>query len=168
MLKISAAFDRSILLDESKTFAKRIEFIETNSEDYINEYFDNVTRDVDLRREGVKAKIDTYSDELIESLKKSREDCIKVSKETNQITAIIEKTKAKLNKIINQMETLNIDYEKTKILNGEYIALKDGFYKNLDEYKKLITGNIYLLKLYEYPAKDIFGELEVLSKYVMN
>ena len=86
-------FDDELSLDEAKNLATKIDFVQNNAETYINEYFQKVIRDVDLRREQLKAKIDDYSDELIGSLKTTEVNCIKLSKETNDITNKIKQSK---------------------------------------------------------------------------
>ena len=65
----NAVFENQYLLDDVKSLAKKFDFVQKNAETYINEYFQSAIRDVDLRREQLKAKIDDYSDVLIESLK---------------------------------------------------------------------------------------------------
>ena len=117
MSKISAVFDESkFSLDEAKCIAKKIDYVQQNSESYINEYFQNVIIDIDLRREVLKAKIDEYSDGLIKAVKETQQGCIKASKETNEITEKIEKSKAELDSFIKEIETF-MDCKKTSTGN---------------------------------------------------
>jgi hypothetical protein len=88
--------------DEVKNLATKIDFIQNNAETYINEYFQNVIRDVDLRRELLKAKIDDYSNLLIESLKTTEANCIKLSKEINDVTNKIKRSKAVSDEFIQE------------------------------------------------------------------
>ena len=95
-------FDDEIPLDEAKNLAAKIDFIQNNAETYINEYFQNAIKDVDLRRKELKAKIYKYSDELIEYLKTKQLNCIKLSKEINDVTNKIKKSKTVLDKFIKK------------------------------------------------------------------
>ena len=61
---------------------KKIEFLETDPDDYINNYFGDLDREVDLRREKIIDKINTYSDELLKKIDALRQECL--SKASNQ------------------------------------------------------------------------------------
>jgi hypothetical protein len=166
MSKISAVFDESkFSLDEAKCIAKKIDFVQQNSESYINEYFLNVIIDIDLRREVLKAKIDEYSDGLIKAVKETQQGCIKASKETNEITEKIEKSKAELDSFIKEIETY-LDYKKTKEVDKKCQTLRQDLDCYLTDYKRLITRNTCFFNLSEIPVQDIFGELGNLPESV--
>jgi len=59
---------------------KEIELIRKDPENYISEYFGELTRQVDLRRETMIRDIYEYSDELIQKIEKLKQDCIAKSK----------------------------------------------------------------------------------------
>ena len=42
---------------------------------YFNEYFEELKRQVDLRREELKLKLDNYSDEIIQSIESTKDNC---------------------------------------------------------------------------------------------
>jgi hypothetical protein len=54
------------------------------------------------RKKQLKAKIDDYSDSLIESLKTTEVNFIKLSKEINDITNMIKQSKNVLNEFIQE------------------------------------------------------------------
>jgi len=143
-------FDDKISLDEAKNLAIKIDFVQNNAETYINEYFQNVIRDVDLRREQLKIKIDDYSDELIESLKTTEVNCIKLSKGTNDITNKIKQSKTVLDEFIK---------EKNKMNGDRFQMFKREFESDLDNYKKMLTNNKLSLSFFETPIQEVFGEL---------
>jgi hypothetical protein len=136
--------------DEVKNLATKIDFIQNNAETYINEYFQNVIRDVDLRREQLKAKIDDYSDELIESLKTTEANCIKLSKEINDITNKIKKSKTVLDELM----------KKKNKNRDEFLTFKLEFNCDLENYKILLNNNKHSLSFHEMPIQEIFGELK--------
>jgi hypothetical protein len=157
---IGAVFDeKKFSLDEAKNFAKKIDFVQDNAENYINEYFQNVIIDIDLRREVLKAKIDDYSDELNKSIKETQRECIEASKETNDIKEKIEMSKAELDEFIKETETF-LDYKKIKEIDKKFFHFKKEFNTDLIEYKKLLTKNTLFFNLHEFPVQDIFGELD--------
>ena len=161
-------FDDKISLDEdmfsienAKKLANKIDFVQKNAETYINEYFQDVIIDVDLRREILKAEIDKYSDELIESLKKKQKDSIDISKESNELKEKIDNSKIELDELIEQICDINIKM-KVKNIDEKFSNLKVEFENNLAKYKSLLTENKLSLSLYEIPIQKVFGELKVI------
>jgi len=92
----------------------QIEFLEKNAENYIYDYFEDVKRQVDIRREDIKFKIDKYSDEIIKSVELDQMNLIKLSKEANQLKTNIEKSRKDLNELISRFDTLEFNDEKFK------------------------------------------------------
>lgn len=64
---------------EAKEKVATIETLEKISENYIYEYFEEVKRQVNLRREDMKLKIDTHSGEIIQSVESTKANCMKLS-----------------------------------------------------------------------------------------
>jgi len=59
---------------------KEIELIRNDPVNYIAEYFGELTRQVDLRRETLIEDIHKYSDKLIQKIEKLKQDCVVKSK----------------------------------------------------------------------------------------
>ncbi len=78
----SSQFDdyNEIIQDLNKNL-KEIEAIRNNPENYIAEYFGELTRKVDLRRETLIEDINKYSDELIQKIEKLKQECVAKSQE---------------------------------------------------------------------------------------
>jgi len=100
-LKVSfpAYNECKVRIKEAKESLEQIEALEKNAESYIFEYFDNVKRKVDIRREKLKSEIDDYSDGLIKSLDAAQTEFIKLSMEENEFSANIEAFKKQLDEI---------------------------------------------------------------------
>ncbi len=64
---------------------------------FITEYFGELSRQVDLRRETLIEDIHKYSDELIQKIEKLKQDCVAKSNEETKITDVLDTTKAKIN-----------------------------------------------------------------------
>ena len=75
-------------IENAKESLVDIGLLEKNAENYIYEYFEDVKRLVDIRREDLKFKIDTYSDQVIKSVEMDQMNLIKLkgSKSTNNKT----------------------------------------------------------------------------------
>jgi hypothetical protein len=83
-----------------------------NSEGYIYEYFEDIKRQVDIRREDLKMKIDKYSDEVIQSIEGTQLNYITISKQVNQISTNIEQSKKDLDDYVKRFDTFDIDEKK--------------------------------------------------------
>jgi hypothetical protein len=156
--------DDKFSIEDAKNLVNKIDFIEKNAESFKVEYFQNVIRDVDLRREMLKDQIDNYSDELIASLKQKQKEFINLTKESNEITENIEKSKIKLDTFIQK----NKDYKnKIKDFDDKFLELKHELETSLAEYKNVLTENHLSFNFYEMPIQDIFGVLDVRHENVI-
>ena len=55
-------------IENAKKNVVEIGLLEKNAENYVYDYFEDIKRQVDIRREDLKFKIDTYSDQIIKSV----------------------------------------------------------------------------------------------------
>jgi hypothetical protein len=69
-----------VILRELNENLKEIEAIRKDPENYIHEYFRELTRQVDLRRETLIEDIHKYSDELIQKIEKLKQECLAKSR----------------------------------------------------------------------------------------
>ena len=162
MSKINSVYEmfdeNKFSIENAKNLANKTDFVQKNAESYINQYFQDVIIDVDLRREILKAEIDNYSDELIESLKKKKKDFIDISKESNELKEKIEYSKIELDELIQKIN--DIEYKmKVKNIDKKFRNLKGDFETNLAKYKILFTKNKLSLSFCEIPIQEVFGKL---------
>ena len=152
--------DYKFSIEDAKNLVNKIDFIEKNAESYKVEYFQNVIRDVDLRREMLKDQIDNYSDELIESLKQKQKDCFK---DTSKLTENIEKSKIKLDELIKKTNGYRT---QIKDFDEKFLELKEEFEANLAKYKNILTENHLSFNFHEITIQDLFGVLGVRPEKV--
>jgi hypothetical protein len=153
--------DYKFSIEDAKNLVNKIDFIEKNAESYKFEYFQNVIRDVDLRREMLKDHIDNYSDELIESLKQKQKDCFK---DTSKQTEKIEKSKIELDELIKKTNGYRT---KIKDFDEKFLELKEEFEANLAKYKNIPTEPQLSFNFHEIPIQDVFGVLGVPPENVI-
>ena len=141
-LKLSPVFDECMKeIEDAKENVDKIELLEKNAENYIYDYFEDVKRQVDIRREDLKFKIDTYSDEIIKSVELDQMNFIKLSKEANQLTTNIEKSRKDLNELISRFDTLEFNDEKFKDIKESVVVVNQEFHKILAEYQDSLIDN---------------------------
>ena len=169
--EIKSSFDCDLLLspvfhectkeiEEAKEKMVEVELLEQNAENYIYEYFEDFKRQVDIRREDLKFKIDNHSDEIIKSLELNQKNLIQISKEVTQMTIVIEKSKNELNKLITQFDTLEIIDKKFEDIKASVAVVNQEFHKILAEYHDSLIGNKeFTFKFKELPIEDIFGRV---------
>ena len=69
-LKLNPVYEECITeINDAKINIQKIEILEKDPENYIFEYIEEFKRQVDLRREELKLKLDNCSDEIIKSKK---------------------------------------------------------------------------------------------------
>jgi len=151
-----------ILRELNENF-NEIEAIRKDPENYIFEYFGELTIQVDLRRETLIEDIHNYSDELIqEKIEKLKKDCVAKSKEARNITKDLATIKVKMNELNSAFNSLQIDDTKlneimSKQKSKELSQLMGPVLKRYKfkvqgkKYHKLLTNKIKL--------EDAFGSL---------
>jgi len=160
-LKLSPVFDECMKeIEDAKENVVKIGLLENNAENYIYDYFEDVKRQVDIRREDLKFKIDKYSDEIIKSVEMDQMNLIKLSKEANKLTTNIEKSRKDLNELISRFDTLEFNDEKFKDIKESVVVVNQEFHKILAEYQDSLIGNKkYTFEFKESPIVDIFGRV---------
>jgi len=108
---------------EAQSNLDQVEVLDKDHESFIYEYFEDIKRKVDLRREELKLRIDNSSDDIIQSIEKTKESCVELSNTVDKLTAEIEKSKKELNKLIDCFDNFDID-DKSDIMNSVIIFNK--------------------------------------------
>jgi len=143
-----------------------IETLEKNSEVFIYDYFEDIKRQVDIRREVLKMKIDKYSDEVIQSIEGTQGNYIKISKQVNQISTDIEQSKKELEEYVKRFDTFDINDRKFEAIKQGVVAVNGKFDKIILDYNNALIGNKeYSFQFSDMPIADIFGCFHD-SKYV--
>ena len=128
-------------LEEARENLFKVELLEQNAENYIFEYFADIKRQVDIRREVLKLKIDNYSDEIIKSIEINQKTLIDLSKEVNQMTTLVEKAKNELNELKSQFDSLKTNDKKFKDVKESVAVVNQRLHEILAEYQDNLTGN---------------------------
>ena len=160
-LKLSPVFDECKKeIEDAKKNLFKIGLLEKNAENYIYDYFEDIKRQVDIRREDLKFKIDKYSDEIIKSVEMNQMNYIRLSKEIDEIRTNIEKSKEELNKSMLQFDTLEFNDEKFKDIKASVAFVNQEFHKILAKYQDSLIGNTkFSFEFKELPIEDIFGRV---------
>jgi len=160
-LKLSPVFEEcKEEIEDARDNMVKVETLEKNAINYIYEYFEDIKRQVDIRREDLKFKIDTYSDEIIKSVETNQMNLIKLSKEVNKITTNIEKTKDEVNKLIAQFDTLEFNDKKFEDIKTNVAVVNKELHWILAEYQDSLIGKKkYTFGFKESKIEDIFGRV---------
>ncbi len=126
-----------------------------------------MTRQVDLRRETLIRDINEYSDELIQTIERLKQECVAKSKEATKIKDLAT-IKAKMNELNSMSNSLEID----DIKHEEIMSQKKSKELNelmgpvLKQCKYELQGKkYYKLLTNEFKFEDIFGTLSCSDFY---
>jgi len=164
--------NNKIIQDLNKNL-REIEAIRKDPDNYISEYFGELTRQVDLRRETLIEDIHKYSDELILMIEGLKQDCVAKSKEASGSTNDLDTIKAKMNDLNSTFNSLEFD----DIKHGEIMTQKkskevsDLMGPVLKKYKFELQGEKYfkLVKITnEIKLEDVFGSLSCFEYDIDN
>jgi DNA repair ATPase RecN len=153
-------------INEAKDKIQKIENLEKDPENCIFEYFGELKRQVDLRREELKLKLDNCSDEIIQSIESTEENCINLSKESKRLSREIEESNEELTKLIDIFDTFEIDEKKFEDIRQSLIVL-GGLTRKLSEYKdSMIRGKEHTFEFKEIDIKGLFGCFKEVKKVI--
>jgi len=141
---------------------KEIESIRKDPENFITEYFGELTRQVDMRRETLIEDIHKYSDKLIQKIEKLKQDCVAKSKEATKITDELDTIKAKMNELNSTFNSLEIDDIKHEEIMSQKQSkeLNDLMEPVLEKYKFDLQGKkYYKLVTNKIKLENVFGSL---------
>ncbi len=148
---------------ETTSSVEMIDSVRSDPDNYIYEYFEDIKREVDKRRENLKHRIDIYSNEIITEINQCQESLRKLSRDINRITQSIDTSKADLKRLIGKFDTFELDDVKYESIMAELVVLKPEFKKLLQDYKRSLIGD----KDYEFKfdqnmlVKQFFGCFDI-------
>jgi len=166
-LKLNPVFEecKKIIVEAQSNLAQ-VELLDKDPESFIYEYFEDLKRKVDLRRETLKLRIDNNSDDIIQSIEKTKASCVEMSKTVDKLTAEIEKSKKELNILIERFDSFNID-DKSDIMNS-VIKFNKRLTRIVGIHKASLIGNEeYSFEFNEIQIDDIFGCFKATEKVIL-
>ena len=167
-LKLNPVYEEcKVKITDVKNNIQNIKNLQRDPENHIFEYFEELKRQVDLRREELKLKLDNCSEEIIQSIESTKENCIKLSKESKRLSTEIEESKEDLTKLIDRFDTFEIDEKKFEEIRQSLSILNGDLTRKLGEYKDSIIGDKkYSFEFEEIDIKGLFGSFKEVEKVI--
>jgi len=129
---------------------QEINLIQKDPSIFVYEYFEDLKREVDIRREDLKFQLDTYSNNLINEITQYQEECSQISNKTNELSKQIESLKKEMNNLIERFDTFDFSDEKFDKIIKDATTLKPAVASCLETFKSLLVNN----KEYSFKFKD--------------
>jgi hypothetical protein len=161
-LNFSKFNDYRTTLADLNTKLKEFEEINNDPENYISEYFGELTRQVDLRRETLIKDIHHHSDELLQNIDRLKEECVANSKKATKIKDSINAIKTKMNILNQTFDTLDMDELKHEEILSQRKSkeVSDLLEPVLKYYKMELQGKKdYKLTSVAIKVENMFGSL---------
>ena len=153
-------------LDEARKSVDQIEYLERNSEMYIYDFFNDIKRQVDMRREVLKNKIDECSDDIIKSIESSQATLIKLSKEVTEISINIKRSKNELYRITK--EFTSFEFKDFNAIKKSLNFLNKNLTQIITDYNGYSIGNnTYEFIFDDKLGSEIFGNLIVVFIFMI-
>ena len=146
-------------INDARANIAMIEALEKDPENYIYEYFEEIKRKVDLRREEIKSKVDSYSDEVIRSIENTKQNCVRLSKEANTLNTKIEEQKKALTELLERFDRFDVEETRLERVKQSATMLNNYLTKTLEKHRYLFLGRTYYdFELSEkFKVKNVFG-----------
>ena len=129
-------------LEKAKEAISKVEHIAKDPVTFVYEYFEDLKRDVDLRRENLKAQIDEHSDKTILSLETTQKKCMDLAANITVMTKDIEKSREELNEWEKKLEELKKSTQflmDTQVID-ETVRISREVNEMLEKYKESLLG----------------------------
>ena len=147
-------------IENAAKVIRQLEVLRDSPEGYIYDYFEEVKRQVDLRREKLKNEIDLASDQMIDRIERTRAECIQVSALIKGIFEDLEVFSGELERIRDQLNSLAVSEAKLSRIKGELVALERGLdEKCIKEQHLVLQNNEYFFEFDEINIGSVFGGL---------
>jgi hypothetical protein len=156
------------LIQGLNTDFKEIESIRNDPENFISEYFYELNRQVDLRREKLIHEIQQYSHQLIKKISSIHQECIIKSTLKSTMTERIADCSAKLDKLNAMFSTFEMnDAKLDEVMYQRQTKDLQRFMRPIvEDYKFELLGNTsYELAANEFEIGDMFGTLGSSGDY---
>lgn len=142
-------------IDDTREILNDIDKIKKDPDTFIYEYFQEIKRQVDLRRENLKTEIDNYSEEIILKITNTEAKCYKLEHDINEISESIQSSRIELDKLIGSFDVNTQDGELSELKH-----IKPRVKLLLEELKSAFIGNkVYMFKFENRTIEDFFGEI---------
>jgi hypothetical protein len=163
-LKRSTVFnDCNKLIEQAIENIIKVESLENNSEAYIVEYFEDIKRQVDLRRDSLKLKIDNISNNVIKSIEKTQANLINVSKEVKSPN--IDKVKEELDEQMKKINESEFNDNKFKNAKKRLFLINEELQRTRYNYNISLIGNKeHLFEFEKISMEWIFGHFSNYEK----
>ncbi len=157
--------DCKILLEDLNQKMNEVESIRKDKENFIYEYFSDITREVDMRRDTLIRDIEEYSNEIIEDINKLRQECLDSS--SHQLKAaeeVFDACKLEINELKDKFESFEMYDKKFEEVLSKSMVLQEKLELEINKYKFELQGNkSYRLESKEIKINEVFGTLATFN-----
>jgi hypothetical protein len=162
-IRLSPSFEAcKTNIQQAEVNLNKIDEFKKESEYYIYEYFEDIKRQVDLRRETLKVEIDDYSDDIINKVNQTQKKCNTLSKTVKLISAEIEKSRIDLKQLTKDFDNFVINDTKFEDISLKVNELKPKLTDLYDKYKdSLLDNKKYAFCFNPIKIEDIFGYFDI-------
>lgn len=161
-LKLTPVFDECKReIKEAKENVSIIDSLVKNSDIYVHEFFENIKRNVDLRREDLKVKFDNHSEQVIRSISDSQLGHVGKSEAVEHMLENIARSKVQLDECMEQFDTFVIDEKNAELIRCRVNILNTNLRSIIDEYNRLLVdGAGYSFEFEAIAVPEVFGTFE--------
>jgi len=162
--------DCQILLEDLNKKMNEVEFIRKEKENFLYEYFSEITREVDLRRDTLIRDIEEYSNEIIENINKLRQEYLDSSSHQLKLAEeVFDACKSEISELKNKFESFEMYDKKFEEVLTKSKALQEELYPLVEIYKFELHGNkSYRFESKEIEISEVFGSLATLNYDLTN
>ncbi len=157
--------DCQVVLDDLKKKLSEVESIRKDKGNFIYEYFSDITREVDLRRDTLFRDITEYSNKIIENINKLRQECLdSSSRQLKAAEGVLDTCKLEVNEQKDKFDSFEIYDKKFEEVLSKSKVLQGELGLAMNKYKFGLQGNkSYRLGSKKIKISKVFGSIETFN-----
>ena len=137
-----------------------LESLSKEPNSFINEYFFKLRKQIKHSADQLKEKIDTYANEIVETLNEAESKCLGKSKNLDAINQELNESKVLVNKLTTDFNSFQISDQILEDIIQKAINARATFENKSKKLQSIfLDENIYTFQTNELKINDIFGRL---------
>ena len=147
-------------LEKIESVLYQLKSLSENSEEYISYYFNDIKTSVDLRRETLKQDIDSYSDQILDQIERTKGECIKISVKIRSISKELEVYTCEVDRFKSKLNNLNKYEEGYDEVKNDLLLLEIQLNESLQDSKNAsIQNKVFTFHFDNTFNQEVFGKI---------
>lgn len=142
-----------------------LDLLKQDLNDFILGFYVDLKKEVDLRKDDLKMKIDQYADQIIENILNTEKECLSNKRRIEDSNKELVTTRRELDMLILEFDSFEINDKKFNAILYKADQLKPRLTEKIAECKKFLCSNkAFKFEFNMLNIQEIFGSLKCIDQ----